>query len=124
MNFTKGDIVPFYVDYMNDKGLLGYGLLIEKVRDALPESSYIKEDMPVAKQEVYGAERWRLKIVELTQKGESFNYKIGEDTERELGALIYIGIKTSSINFKDVRKLNSSRLVDNFEAIPGWGPQF
>ena len=82
--YNKGDIVEIYIDYQNNKNLLGKAELVEYISTGLP---FLIDDYPNAP--LFNTEKWIVKWIEKNSNVYSNNIhnirynKIESEVERE-----------------------------------------
>lgn len=118
-HYTSTMIVNFYLDPRFETELLGKLELVEITEESDNSKSFIIEEMPEHKQEVYSLEKWLGQVIELTDLGEQY-YNEGELIERDFKVLFCIGpCPTSAVSLKHLENRSSSNIVDRFIVING-----
>lgn len=120
-NMVPGYRIPIYAEIMNEEGLLGEAEIVEFIEDPNSEQTFIRKDMPSAKQEVWAPRKAIVRMTSVTEEGIGFKLILGEEYTREIAYPYRIG-NTPSGWYSPVRHQNKnlpSHLVDSFIKVNG-----
>lgn len=131
-NFKVGEIVEVYSNPMLQEDFLGKACLLEKITEASFKEAFVVEETGVSNQKVYALETWKLEFKEVAEYGRRLNISPGDIQNRPLKFLFNIGPTPCGVvniyemegRYSDNIAYKKPTIIDNFEAVEGWGQQF